>query len=82
MAKAIGADPSTVSKWITDGHKRIDPEYAFRLQDLTGFCARWILLGEGPTHSSEPDLGGVSPELREELSRHTRTMVRLFTVAK
>lgn len=82
MAKAIGADPSTVSKWINDGHKRIDPAYAFRLQDITGFCARWILLGEGPAHVSEPDLSGLLPELREELSRHTRTIAQLCAVAK
>ena len=48
LAKAAGASKQSVSRWLSDGRIQIDPAFAFRLEDRTGFAARWILLGTGP----------------------------------
>lgn len=81
IARITGADASTVSKWFTDGHKQIDSLYAFRLQDATGFCARWILHGEGPVHQSEPVADAMPDALRREMLRHAHAVVKIFSEA-
>ncbi len=43
-----GASKSVVNQWISGKIKKIDPRYAFLLEDKTQFSARWIMLGEGP----------------------------------
>jgi len=47
FGKLCGASRSVVYQWLTGRIKTIDPIFAFRIQDNTGFSARWILLGEG-----------------------------------
>ncbi len=42
-----GASKSVVNQWISGKIKKIDPRYAFLLEDKTPFSARWIMLGEG-----------------------------------
>ncbi|WP_422684820.1 hypothetical protein [Candidatus Methylopumilus universalis] len=42
-----GASRSTVNQWLSGNIKKIDPRYAFKLEDNTPFSARWIMLGEG-----------------------------------
>ena len=41
------ASRSTVNQWLSGNIKKIDPKYAFKLEDNTPFSARWIILGEG-----------------------------------
>jgi len=41
------ASRSTVNQWLSGNIKKIDPRYAFKLEDNTPFSARWIMLGEG-----------------------------------
>jgi len=82
LAAATGASKQTVSRWMRDGHISIDPQFAFALQDETGFCARWILLGDGPVHASETDVASLAPELRAEHLRHMQTIARIFREAK
>src|SRR5690606_30847856 len=48
LVKHSGASRQAVSNWIADGHRTIDPRFAFNLQRATGFSAEWILLGTGP----------------------------------
>lgn len=47
------ADKSLGGQWKTGKVKTIGPEYAYNLQDATGFQARWIMLGEGPDRLSK-----------------------------
>ena len=82
MAEAVRAHPSTVSKWLSDGHTSIKAEYAFRLEDETGFCARWILLGEGPVHIADFLAESMPPDFRAEMMRHTKSMDRIVRRAK
>ena len=42
-----GASRSTVNQWLSGNIKKIDPRYAFKLEDNTPFSARWIMLGGG-----------------------------------
>ena len=42
-----GASKSVVNQWLSGKIKKIDPRYAFQLEDKTKFSARWIMLGEG-----------------------------------
>lgn len=81
LAPATGASRSTVSKWISDAQKRIDLIYAFRLQDASGFCARWILHGEGPVHVDQAEFQSMPAALRREMHRHAHTVVKLLSEA-
>ncbi|OQY64734.1 MAG: hypothetical protein B6D47_12980 [Rhodocyclaceae bacterium UTPRO2] len=49
--RLAGADKGLGGQWKSGQVKTIGAEYAFRLQDKTGFNARWIMLGEGPKRS-------------------------------
>ena len=42
-----GASRSTVNQWLSGNIKKVDPRYAFKLEDNSPFDARWIILGEG-----------------------------------
>ena len=48
FGQLCGASRSVVYQWLTGRIKTIDPAFAFKIQDKTGFSARWILLGEEP----------------------------------
>lgn len=48
LARASGAAKQTVSDWLSDGYTQIDARFAYRLEDRSGFSAKWILLGTGP----------------------------------
>jgi transcriptional regulator with XRE-family HTH domain len=78
LAAACGATRQTVSRWLQDGEIKIDPAFAFRLQDASGFCARWILLGEGPVHVADNDLPLMPEELRAEIHRHAHALVAIY----
>lgn len=43
-----GVDKGHGGQWKSGTVKTIGPEYAFKIQDKTGFQARWIMLGQGP----------------------------------
>jgi transcriptional regulator with XRE-family HTH domain len=47
FGKLCGASRSTVNQWLSGNIKKIDPRYAFKLEDNSPFDARWIILGEG-----------------------------------
>lgn len=81
LARAAGASRQTVSRWLQDGHIKIDAAFAFRLQDESGFCARWILLGEGPVHITDPDGASLPDVLRAEMVRHAQTVARILREA-
>ncbi len=42
-----GASKSVVNQWLSGKIKKIDPRFAFLIEDKTPFSARWIMLGEG-----------------------------------
>jgi hypothetical protein len=44
-----GMSKSVVNQLQTGSIKSFAPRYAYKLEDKTGFSARWIMLGEGPT---------------------------------
>lgn len=52
LASAAGATKQVCNHWFKRGTK-IAPEYAFRLQNITHFNARWICLGEGAERVTE-----------------------------
>lgn len=52
FGKLCGASRSTVNQWLSGNIKKIDPRYAFKLEDNTPFSARWIILGEGKIKKS------------------------------
>lgn len=54
LAEVTGAAQPTVSRWIKDGRVTIKPKFAYRIQDASGYSARWILLGEGPEQLEAP----------------------------
>lgn len=82
LVSATGASKQTVSRWLQDGETKIDPAFAFRLQDASGFCARWILLGEGPVHIADNDLPVMPDDLRAEMLRHAQAVVAIYRQAK
>jgi transcriptional regulator with XRE-family HTH domain len=53
LAKLAGASKSTVNQWFSGGIKTITAEYAYRLEEKTGFSAKWIQLGDGPPRISQ-----------------------------
>lgn len=55
FADLAGASRSVVNQWLTGKIKSIDARYAFKLQDSTGFNAKWIMLGEGAVMKAGDD---------------------------
>ncbi len=51
--RLAGTDKSLGAQWKNGKVQMIGAEYAFKLQDETGFLARWIMLGEGPKRIDE-----------------------------
>lgn len=43
-----GMSKSVVNQLLSGRIKSIHPRYAYKLEETTGFCARWIMLGDGP----------------------------------
>lgn len=43
-----GMSKSVVNQLLGGSIKSFAPRYAYKLEDKTGFSARWIMLGEGP----------------------------------
>lgn len=59
IAKAANVTPGVVSMWLNEKSKQHVKEMglqpAFNLQQVTGYCARWIVYGEGPKKSDLTD---------------------------
>lgn len=80
LEEVTGASQPTVSRWLADGPIKINPTFAYRIQDASGFSARWVLLGEGPAHFVGDDLLAALPaELRDEYVRHLTTVAGIVT---
>lgn len=76
LVAATGASKQSVSRWLSDGKIVMAAEYAFRLQDKSGFSARWISLGEGPELVAQLEVD--DDELRAELLRHSQALVGIL----
>lgn len=48
FGRLAGASKGMVNHWLNETVKSIAPEYAYKLEENTGFSAKWIQLGEGP----------------------------------
>lgn len=48
LARAVGVTKGAISQWENNEVKNIRLGHLFKLQDATGFNARWIALEEGP----------------------------------
>ena len=53
LAKIAGASKAMVNHWLSGRVKSIAPQYAYRLEEKTGFSAKWIQLGEGEPRTSQ-----------------------------
>ena len=82
LAAAVGASKSTVSRWFADGEIGMEPRFAFRLQDVSGFSARWILLGEGEPKPALVDLSDLPELVSAEYVRHVHVMRRILATGK
>lgn len=77
LAVVCGASKQTVSRWLADGRIKMDPAFAFAIEDASGFDARWILLGGGHQHVL-PAVGPLAqlPDfLTDEYVRHLTIVV-------
>jgi len=54
IAKKCRVSPATVTQWSNGDTKTLKAENLFGLADLSGFCARWIAIEEGPRVFAEP----------------------------
>lgn len=48
LAREMGCTRAAVNNYISGFSKKVDPKFAFRLQDHHRWNARWILEGEPP----------------------------------
>lgn len=48
FAKLCGMSRAMISQLKLGLVKSFSPRYAYDLEDNTGFCARWMIFGEGP----------------------------------
>lgn len=48
FGKLCGMSKSVVWQLQTGAMKSFAPRYAYKLEEATGFCARWMMLGDGP----------------------------------
>jgi hypothetical protein len=53
--RLAGADKGLGGQWKSGKVQMIGAEYAFKIQDKTGFQARWIMLGEGKSRGPDDD---------------------------
>lgn len=53
LAKLTGASKSIVHQWLTGRIKSISAKYAYKLEEKTGYSAKWIQLGDGPPRFSQ-----------------------------
>lgn len=53
LAKMAGASKSMVNQWFSGRIKSISAQYAYKLEENTGFTSRWIQLGEGQERISK-----------------------------
>lgn len=77
LAREAGCTRASVTNWMTGFSQKVDPQFAFNLQDRTRFNARWIMYGEGPPRMDliSPDdkklleaIAKLSPERRKALT--------------
>ena len=47
-AVQLGYEREAVVQWINNSTKNIKNRYLWKLEDITGYNARWITIGEGP----------------------------------
>jgi phage repressor protein C with HTH and peptisase S24 domain len=64
FGRMAGASKSVVGQWLSGQIKSIAPDYAYKIQDSTGYNAKWIMLGTGPekistTQESNPEILGI-----------------------
>jgi phage repressor protein C with HTH and peptisase S24 domain len=48
FGRLAGASKSVVGQWLSGQIKSISPEYAYNIQENTGYNAKWVMLGTGP----------------------------------
>lgn len=77
LANAMGRSRHTVTRLMKDGRRTLDAGAAFALQDKTGFCARWVALGQGPAHI-DVVMADEFPEMANELRRHAHEVVAIL----
>lgn len=68
-----GASKSMVNQWRSGLIDSIAPQYAFALEEKTGYVARWIMLGLGPERIDKTTVSvirlmeNMTPQQREQL---------------
>lgn len=64
LGRMAGASKSVVGQWLSGQIKSIAPEYAYNLQDSTGYSAKWIMLGTGPEKNATPQESVPAPDIQ------------------
>ena len=57
--RLAGTTKNLGAQWKSGKVQTIGAEFAFKIQDMTGFQARWIMLGEGRQRAVD---GSISPD--------------------
>ena len=75
FGRLCGTSRSMVFQWLTGEIKTIGAKYAFKLEEKTGFSAKWIMLGEGEEKRSR-DPGATPTERFAYIYTHTNDLGR------
>lgn len=76
FGRLCGTSRSMVFQWLTGEIKSIGAKYAFRLEEKTGYRAKWIMLGEGEEKRSK-DIGVTPTERFAYVYAHTNDLGRV-----
>jgi len=79
LAKALGIDASTVSRWRGDGPLSL--EHAMAVCELLDVSLDWLLLGRGTPEwrrRTSPEVEALGMRARDALARFTAALPELF----
>lgn len=72
FGKLCGMSKSVVNQLKSGKMKSFAARYAYKLEENTGFCAKWLQIGEGPQRS-DPDIRQ-AVKIMEEMDLPRRKM--------
>lgn len=52
LGRQVGVTKGAVSQWESGNTKNLRLDNLFNIENATGFCAKWIAIGEGPERVS------------------------------
>ena len=69
LARQIGVSKSTVSQWVHGQIKNLQADHLYKLAQVTGYSARWLLEGIEPKMQSELTGSQVGSSTTEQVSQ-------------